>query len=184
MPPPSRHERIEFWKHAYAWQSFKDAKNFCELLLTRDPPLNDIVRKAFTIAILTTYCRPFKQRPMVRLSDELVPHAHKETHDSAIELRDKVVAHRDTDGPIADWGWVNQLELEVLDGEVSVHTRSPIIRNQNVRDILALLDELIPMLYTMMCPFSEQHFASLSDQRGTHVLRMDEETSRWTDKLE
>jgi hypothetical protein len=184
MPSPSREERLEFWKHAYAWQSFIDAKNYSERLLALNLPLTDLVRKAFTIAILTTYCRPFKQRPLVRLSADLVPNEHKETHESAIELRDKVVAHRDMDGPNAEWGWINQLELEVLEGEVTVHTRSPFIRDQNLRDFLALLNELIPIMYTKMSVFSDQHFASLSDQQGIHVLLLDEECTNWTNKVE
>lgn len=101
MTIPSRQERLEFWKHAYAWQSFMDAKDFSERLLSLNLPLDDLIRKSLSISILTTYCRPFKQRAQVRLSDDLVPGAHRVTHNSAIEMRDKVVAHRDTDGPNA-----------------------------------------------------------------------------------
>ncbi|MDD4869750.1 MAG: hypothetical protein PHR77_04255, partial [Kiritimatiellae bacterium] len=114
MNTPTQTDRFEFWKFAYARAAFVDAKIFAEELLASGSALHSATRKAFSIAIATAYARPFKQRSVVRLSEDIVPAEHRETHDGVIEIRDKVVAHRDVDGPIAeDFGLLNQLRITI-----------------------------------------------------------------------
>jgi hypothetical protein len=55
-----------------------------------------------SVAIVTLSARPFKQRKAVRLTEDIVPAESRGTHDDVIEIRDKSIAHRDLDAPVAD----------------------------------------------------------------------------------
>jgi hypothetical protein len=125
MTSPSRIERITFWKHAYARSSFIQAGLFAQLLVQNDPPDGSVPRQALTYAIVTAYCRPFKQRNEVRLSRDVVPFDFLKLHDETVEMRDKIIAHRDLDGPIADWGFVSQLEVAADATGITINTLSP-----------------------------------------------------------
>jgi hypothetical protein len=94
-PIPSKEHRIAFWRDSYARSSFVHAAEFVRAMFHDKIGLYSVERDAFTIAITAAYGRPFKQRKSVRLSEDLIPAEHKETHKSVIEMRDKVIAHRD-----------------------------------------------------------------------------------------
>jgi hypothetical protein len=183
MPIPTHEERIEFWKHSYARASFVDARIFIEHILETRLPLNHPARKALSIAVLTTYCRPFKQRAIVRLSEDIVPTEHREAHNSAIEMRDKVVAHRDIDGPVADWGFVSQLEIAIGGYELVISTSSPVMPDDKAREMLPLVDWLIDAMDTTVNAFAQAHLRSLATQTGLHVLRMDNHPTEWTTQV-
>ena len=183
MPIPTKEERIEFWKHAYARASFVDARIFAEQVLAAGLPLQHPVRKALSIAVLTTYCRPFKQRPVVRLADTVVPAAFADLHESLIEMRDKVVAHRDLDGPVADWGFVSQLEIAVDEGGLEIRTRSPVVLDAKARELLPLLDVLIGQMDAKVDQFVQQHLAALIRDPGVHVLQIDGDPNAWTTRI-
>jgi hypothetical protein len=133
MEPPTQTERISFWQHSYARSSFVEARIQCELLLKTNPPPNSGLRRALTIAIVTLYSRPFKQRKAVRLSEGVVPSEFRPTHDDIIEIRDKSIAHRDLDGPVADWGFISQVRVLIESGGLTVHTISPILEKTRRR---------------------------------------------------
>lgn len=177
MSGPSKEERIDFWKHAYARASFIDARSFIGKILELGLTLQDPTRKALTIAALIAYCRPFKQRSVVRLTTEFVSDEYQELHDSAIEMRDKVVAHRDIDGPVADWGFISQLVITVDRGEVCIGTRSPIMTDDKARDMLPLLDLLITAMEAKAELFFEHHLNDLTP--GNCTLNLDDESPHW-----
>src|SRR5437667_9256738 len=104
---PTKTERVSFWKHSYARSSFIQAREFATLLLRANPLLLSPLRAAATFGVVTAYARPFKQRREVRLSRDVVPRQYRELHDETIEMRDKIIAHRDINGPIAEWGFVS-----------------------------------------------------------------------------
>jgi hypothetical protein len=128
-PVPSKAERISFWQHAYARAAFAQADDLSRLLLHENPPFNSNPRLALTAGIVVAYARPFKQRSLVKLSSDVVPAEHRELHNKTIELRDKVIAHRDLDGPIAEWGFISQLQVVADDTGVEVNTLSPSLEN-------------------------------------------------------
>lgn len=180
MCTPTQDERIEFWKHAYARASFVDARIFAEQLLASHLPLDNPLRKALSIAVLTTYCRPFKQRTRVRLSETIVPQQYHDLHGSLIEMRDKVVAHRDLDGPIADWGFLSQLEIAVAGGELVINTNSPVLLDQKANDMLPLCDHLTAAMDQVVNDFAGKFLGQLASQQGVHVLCLDDATADWT----
>lgn len=175
--PPSQADRIQFWKHAYARASFVQSQVFIELLLRENPDFNTTLRRALTVAIVTTYCRPFKQRKPVRLSDEIVPSKYQEIHNKAIELRDKVIAHRDIDGPTADWGFVSQLRVTVGQTGVTFDTLSPNIDNDMATNLKPLIKELVVMMDTEMTPFLKK-FNPLPPP-ATYVISLEETPTEW-----
>jgi len=179
MSIPSQEERLAFWKFAHARASFVDARIFIELVLKSSLPLNDPVRKALTIAVLTTYARPFKQRPKVQLPRDAVANEYLDLHDNMILRRDKVVAHRDVDAPTADWGTLNQVEFAVDAGGLEVNTESPVILDQTAREILPLLDNLIGKMDEQVNAFVQRHGPDLIGKLGAHVLMTDADPTRW-----
>ena len=183
MNPPPLEERIAFWKHAYARASFVDARIFLEQILEGQMALTYPVRKALSIAALVTYCRPFKQREAVRLPGDVIPAKYHDLHDSLIEMRDKVVAHRDLDGPIADWGFISQLEIAVAKDELVINTNSPVLPDQKAKDMLPLCDHLIATMDEVVNAFAETFLGQLASQQGIHVLCLDDANQEWTRKV-
>lgn len=183
-PAPSTQERINFWKVAYARASFVDARIFTEQILKTNMALDNPLRKALSIAVLTTYCRPFKQRELIRLPEDIVPPVYRNLHNSMIEQRDKVVAHRDLDGPVADWGFVSQLELSVEGNGMAINTISPTLTNERATEMLPLLNHVIEKMDQSANEFAEKFLVQLAGRQGTHVLCLDDATVEWTKEID
>jgi hypothetical protein len=179
MERPSQAERIAFWEHSYARASFVQARLYLELLLSADPPLDSLFRRALTISILAVYCRPFKQRSKVRLSEDTVPSEHRKTHDIMIELRDKVVAHRDLDGPVTEWGFVSQLQVNLRSQSLTVDTISPTMPNEKARETLPLIDHLIAEMDRKVDAFFAKYLTQLPPDDASYVVSLDESPTDW-----
>lgn len=179
MNTPSKADRVSFWQHSYARSSFIQAHLFTELLLRISPPINDTLRRALTIAIVTAYSRPYKQRKPVRLSDDIVPTEFRGTHDSIIEIRDKSIAHRDLDGPVADWGFISQLRVTLKAGQLTIDTISSIFSDEKARELLPLLDFLIPEMDRLSLAFVNDHLTPLQASDGSYVVSLDETPDQW-----
>ena len=179
MNVPNKAERISFWQHAYARASFTDARIQCEFLLGSNPPENSTLRRALSIAIVTLYSRPFKQRKLVRLSEDVVPVKFRETHDGVIEIRDKSIAHRDLDAPVADWGFISQLRVNLHSGELTINTISPILENEKARQLLPLLDVLIAHMGTLSLEFINKFLLSMHVSDGSYIVSLEDSRSPW-----
>lgn len=179
MDAPSQLDRISFWQHAYARSSFVEARLECELLLSTNPPPNSTLRRALSIAIVTLYSRPFKQRKSVRLSDDIVPPEFRATHDDIIEIRDKSIAHRDLDAPVADWGFISQVRVLIASGGLTVHTISPILANEKAHDLLPLLDALTEKLSVVTLEFIKKYLVHMHASDGSYVVSLDESPASW-----
>lgn len=183
MTTPTLEQRISFWKCAYARASFVDTQIFLEQLLSCKLTLTHPLRKATSIAVLTTYCRPFKQRAAVRLNEDVVPAQYRDLHNSLLEMRDKVVAHRDLDGPNAEWGFVSQLEITVSDSEIVIDTNSPVLPDLKAKEILPLCSHLIESMDNSVNKFVAMFRVQFSTEEGVYVLRLDDEGPEWTKKV-
>jgi hypothetical protein len=179
MSAPTQAERIRFWQHAYARSSFVEARLECEHLLNTNPPLNSMLRRAFTVAIVTRYARPFKQRERVRLSDDIVPTKFRTIHDEVIEIRDKSIAHRDLDAPVADWGFISQVRVIIASGEFTIHTISPILANEMARNLIQLLDALIGEMDAVTLDFMNKYLPQMHASDGSYVVSLDDLPSCW-----
>jgi hypothetical protein len=177
MNIPSRSERIAFWKHSYARSSFIQAHLFAKLLLSNNAPFRSVLRDALTYSIVTAYGRPFKQRREVRLSREEVPEEHLQLHDEAIEMRDKVIAHRDLDGPIADWGFVSQVQVVADATGIVINTLSPTLENERALAMLPLFAALITLMDEQMEPFLK--YLIPLPQPGQYAVSLSEHPAEW-----
>lgn len=182
MSIPSKAERISFWQHSYARAAFVQADEFIKLLLREDPPFNSNPRLALTAGIVVAYGRPFKQRPQVKLSSDVVPAEHKELHNKTIEMRDKVIAHRDLDGPIAEWGFISQLRV-VADGtQIEINTLSPNLENEMAHQLLPLLDVLVALLEEKTRPFLNKYLIP-PPTSGYYAVSLDDDPAEWLQRL-
>lgn len=179
MNAPSKAERISFWQHSYARASFTEARIECEFLLRTNPPLNSTLRRALSIAIVTLYSRPFKQRKLVRLSEDIVPAEFRATHDGVIAIRDKSIAHRDLDAPVADWGFISQLRVNVQSGELTINTISPILANEKAHELIPLLDALIAQMGAVPLEFINKYLVHMQASDGSYIVSLDDSPSPW-----
>lgn len=183
ITPPSAVERLEFWKYAYARSSFVQTRTFIELLIREDPGFNTTLRRALTVAILVTYCRPFKQRKPVKLNRDVVPARYLWVHNEAVELRDKVLAHRDVDGPVADWGFISQLRVTIEAPGVVVDTLSPNLNNGTASELASLIHELVDVMEKRTAPLLRRLHDPIP-ANGTYTVSLEENPSRWLEPVE
>ena len=178
-PIPSKEDRIAFWRDSYARSSFVHAAEFVRAMFRDKIGLYSVERDAFTIAITAAYGRPFKQRKSVRLSEDLIPVEHKETHKSVIEMRDKVIAHRDLDGPTAEWGFVSDLHVAVKKRQLQLNTISPRITDELAQKVLALTAYLIGVLDQRIDVFVGPNLGRIFRNDGTYVISLEDSPTEW-----
>ena len=137
-------DRREFWKFPNAVGSFEEAKAACDELLGREPDPEDPLLSLLTVALVITYGRPFQQRQPLRLPVAVVPQEFRETHSFLIELRDKMYAHTDLDGPVPDKGGetLNRVLVNFSGEYYSTARLILVLRKQELRRVQALLDVL------------------------------------------
>ena len=182
MKNADRKERLTFWKFAYARAAFADVSAWCAWLRKCKLPLGDSVRKAVSVGIVVAYGRPFKQRKAVRIPEDIVPSEHMPTHRTLIEIRDKCVAHKDTDGPFAEHGHVNQLELYFKNGQMTVHTWNPHLGDETAGDIQQLADVLVEKTTYHMRKFTQRHFRRTAVPDGEYRLNLDDNPEDWLER--
>lgn len=141
-----------------------------------------MLRSALTFAIVTAYSRPFKQRSEVRLANDVVPAQYQTLHAETIEMRDKIIAHRDLTGPIADWGFVSQVQIVVEPTAIQVNTLSPIMENERAELMHPLFAALIRLMDDELAPFFK-HFTPLPDP-GLYALSLEESPVEWLQRIE
>lgn len=180
MHIPSYAERIHFWQQAYARAAFIDADRYVEKILELDPTIDSFDRKSLTSLFVSTYGRPFKQRKAVRLSDDTVPVEHKATHDSIIEVRDKIVAHRDLDGPVTDWGFVSEVRIDIVSQELAINTRSPCISNELAHAARPLISYLISTADSTIDDFVRRFImTSITQADASYIVSLEDTPKHW-----
>lgn len=179
MIRPTIEERTAFWKFSYARSSFVDANLFAEMILKGGFEPGSRIRKALSIATAVAYGRPFKQRNRVRLSDDIIPAAYQSTHEDLIVWRDKVIAHRDLDGPVAPWGFVSQLLVSIDSQGFSPLTLSPVISDGKARETMALTQELIQAMDRELDSFVSAHGQAFRREPGLYTVNLEDNHLDW-----
>ena len=94
-------DRAAFFRAQSAAIAFSMARDAVRYIvdhgLHRSHPLHDPLVTSFVVH----YARPFKQKPPLRFAPDAVPVAARPFHEFLITCRDKIVAHTDLDGPVA-----------------------------------------------------------------------------------
>jgi hypothetical protein len=175
---PTCRERLDFWRDCYALSAFRDVHDYIPRWERRDP--EDVgFRRALEVAILVSYARPFKQRKRVRLEKEIVPARFRETHEEVIELRDKVIAHRDTDGPSSGgWDFINDLIIgKEKEWHVTIQTNTPGMSDESMTSLKRLVDHLIPIMEHRTAAFRMRLYPLLGD--GWFKISLAESPVAW-----
>src|SRR5882672_5690993 len=92
-------DRMEFWKFQNASITFSEVTQLCDVLIKQGIASGHPLHAPMMTALHILYGRPFKQRAEARISENLVPTDYKDTHDALLNMRDKIYAHTDADGP-------------------------------------------------------------------------------------
>jgi hypothetical protein len=129
------------------------------------------------------YSRPFKQRSAVRLPESIVPSKFRDAHDSMIEIRDKVSAHRDLDGLITDWGFISQLQVNVSSGEFTIDTLSSIMSDEKAQEVLPLASTLIGLMDAEIDAFVHRYMLPFDPTQASYVISLDSQPEFWLIKL-
>jgi len=125
--------RLEFWKYQIAALSFDHAKEVTDFLISNEGhPLS----YQLITSIYILYGRPFKQRKIVRLSENIVPHDYLEEHSFLLSLRDKTFAHIDIDGlPEKGISKLNKISLKQRGNNIHAATASLLPQGCNIENI-------------------------------------------------
>jgi hypothetical protein len=179
MQTPNKAERRDFWQHTFARSSFLRARQSIEVLLNEGPPLESVLRSALTTSIVVMYARPFKQKtePPIRLPDNIVPAHYQLIHDEAIDIRDKIIAHRDIGKPTSPWGFINQVWITVNETDLYVDTRSPGLDNIRATKLMQLIGILSSKMDEKINLFVQQYLAR--PPKGVYIINLDENPERW-----
>jgi hypothetical protein len=112
-------DRLEFWQLQSASITFSEVVNLCNFILEQKIVSGHPLHVSFMTALHVLYGRPFKQRLEVRIPEDFVPLEYKDTHDSLLNMRDKIFAHTDIDGPkTSDNYLINKVGVSIQGGTV------------------------------------------------------------------
>jgi len=92
-------DRLAFFRSLSASISFQQAIDAVQYLRANKLTPNHPIHDPLVVALVVLYARPFKQRPPIRISAEMLPAEDRGFHDFLITCRDKILAHTDLDGP-------------------------------------------------------------------------------------
>jgi hypothetical protein len=137
-------DRIEFWKFQHASITFSEVSQLCDLILKQQIVSGHPLHVSLMTSLHILYGRPFKQRGAeVRLPEDIVPAEYKKTHDALINMRDKIYAHTDIDGPkTSDNDCLNKIGVYIQDRTVRFGMTMLFPRDtQRIHDLAKALSE-------------------------------------------
>jgi hypothetical protein len=166
-------DRIEFWKFQHASITFGEVTLLCEQILKQEIDSGHPLHPSLITALHILYGRPFQQRTEVKLTEEIVPKDHRDTHGALIRMRDQIYAHMDVDGlKSKDNNPVNKIGVFIKDGQARFGMTMAFPRRaqvEKIRDLTKLLTE-------KTCFHSEKiwqrHFKSKSVQDNNYEVNL------------
>ena len=108
-------DRLLFYKFQNAMHAFGAVSSLCDYFSKTKMERSHSLYIPLTTSLAILYARPFKQRKNIKLPQDIIPAKYKKTHDFLILMRDKVVAHTDTEELMYDEN--NRFNDVVLDIE-------------------------------------------------------------------
>jgi hypothetical protein len=138
-------DRIEFWKFQHASVTLAEATKLCDQIIKQKIDSGHPLLTSMMTTLHVFYGRPFKQRPEVRISETIVPQNYKSLHDELINMRDKIYAHMDVDGPkTTNENSLNKVGVFIHGGEAKFALTMLFPREiqvEKIRDLTKLLSE-------------------------------------------
>ena len=176
---PSRTERLDFWRDEYAIQSFNDLQRLLPFMVSESEQTSQM-RIWLTVCATVLYARPFRQRGQVRLAEEEVPLKYRAAHKEILLHRDKVIAHRDPD-PHKEGVWGNELPIVSKGNDLFIPTTSPAMNDKIARDLLELVEILIPRLKARTASFINRYLPELLEP-GDYLVSVGDDRVEWLRK--
>ena len=137
---PSRDELERLWLHAYARSSFNEAHQWLDLLpkMQRDSP----EMQAILCAAVVAYARPFSRfrvsptKEIAPLSGVAPPKQLRDNHRDALDLRNKVIGHKDAMPAKQHTTTPNIVLLHVTPTYFEMHTTTVGSMDESTREAL------------------------------------------------
>ena len=94
-------------------------------------------------------------------------------------MRDKVVAHRDLDAPVADWGFLSELRIRRINSELSFETISPSLSDEHAIKILPLIHSLISDMDEHINQFAQTYLLYLPPEDALYTVHLGDVPPHW-----
>lgn len=165
-------DRIAFFRAQTAAIAFSMACDAAKFIAETSLTKSDSIHDPLVTSMVIHYGRPFKQRRPLRLPDSIVPEIDLGFHKALLEIRDKVVAHTDVDGPLAQDGY--------LINELAGYTRSD-ATHFGITIITPDLGRFISLTESLSRTLTEEaqrvwvkYFSSVRVPDGTTIVNLEE----------
>jgi hypothetical protein len=132
-----------WYQMEFANHSFEAVRDVARDLI--DKKLNESAPEyyAITVGLVCIYARPFtNNRPVGKLSDEIVPAYFKDFHDSILTVRHRLFAHADVSAMIGE-DYPNEVLIKNDGKTISILTARAVLKPDQIERLIPLVKELI-----------------------------------------
>jgi hypothetical protein len=145
-------ERIDLHRYVHAsesWAQCRETLKHLQEFENRGEDPSSSLCFGLRASFYVLYGRPFKQRKPFRIAaEEVVPNSKMGLHRGIITLRDRVIAHADSDLIASDGEAINKVTVRIKKGKVGFGTTQLRPDNYVSSEYLCLVEDLIK---TVVC---------------------------------
>jgi hypothetical protein len=139
-------ERLDLHKYSLAAGAWAEARIAINKIVELEQDGSNEARSTahtMRVGFYILYGRPFKQRPGLKIDEDIVPQSLRSVHNGLIILRDKMFAHSDKDLVSSAGDPINTVLIEIKSRSVSfgINTLKPLKNSTDA--YLDLLDQII-----------------------------------------
>ena len=140
-------ERRDFALWAHATVCFENCARMCELIHEKGLHPSDELFKPLSVCALVEYAKPFMKSNVLgnipkEVIREIIPGDRIELHEFAVQVRDKVVAHLDTDHPGKASVHIHGVRLNVTEKGLWFLVQEPKVRPEFIAELRKLASDL------------------------------------------
>jgi hypothetical protein len=182
---PSVDELKRLWLHAYARSSFHEADEWLDVL--SNVPADSSVARALICAAVVAYARPFSRfrltatEKVAPLRGIAPPKQLSEKHQDAIDLRNKLIGHKDATPASRHTNTPNVVLIHNQRTQFEVHTTRIDSMDESFRLALKeLCAFFVAHCETVMKPITKAWFPEINKERlGLYELIISEPPNEW-----
>jgi hypothetical protein len=159
---PTLDEQIDIWRYAYARSAMNEAKATIHALVT-NKSVDFTIRRGLIYAFIVCYARPFTKwrvPPNKHLAPlegaPAVPGHLQATHKDYLELRDKVVGHKDATVTPGRKGHPNVVHLRLHAGGIEMYTTEFDVDEKTLMELMELTEYFLAYCEAQIRPLMEK----------------------------